>query len=173
MSIKFDGKRFHLYNDEISYVIEISEQNDLINLHFGARIDLDSVCFQKNVLNGFFCYRNEEDLFKYSLSALPQEYPSAGASDFRSPAYEISTHKGMHTPELRYVSHEIVDGKPKLKGLPALYTESEGEAKTLIITVEDKPHEIEAKLFYTVFYCTGASGNVFHGGYVYCRKVYG
>ena len=151
MSIKFDGKRFHLYNDEISYVIEISEQKDLINLHFGARIDLDSVCFQKNVLNGFFCYRNEEDLFKYSLSALPQEYPSAGASDFRSPAYEISTHKGMHTPELRYVSHEIVDGKPKLKGLPALYTESDSEAKTLIITVEDKPHEIEAKLFYTVF----------------------
>ena len=142
MAIKFQDRKFHLYNDEMSYVIGISEQNDLLSLHFGARIDLDGVDCQKNVLNGFFCYRNEEDLFKYSLSALPQEYPSVGASDFRSPAYEISTYRGMHTPELRYVSHEIVDGKPKLKGLPAVYTESDSEAQTLIITVEDKPHEI-------------------------------
>lgn len=151
MAIKFEDRKFHLYNGEISYVIEISEQDDLLQLYYGARIDLDGVWHQKNVLNGFFCYRNEEDLFKYSLSALPQEYPSAGASDFRSPAYEISTSRGMHTPELRYVSHEIVDGKPKLEGLPAVYTESDSEAQTLIVTLEDKPHGVEAKLFYTVF----------------------
>ena len=151
MAIKFEDRKFHLYNDEMSYVIGISEQNDLLHLYFGARIDLDGVFCQQNILNGFFCYRNEEDLFKYSLSALPQEYPSAGASDFRSPAYEISTSRGMHTPELRYASYEIIDGKPKLAGLPSVYTESDSEAKTLIITLEDKPHEIEAKLFYTVF----------------------
>ncbi len=150
MSIEFKNNRFHLYNDEISYVMEISRQNDLLNLHYGANVNADDLVFQSNVLSSFHCYSDEQDQ-AYSLSFLPQEYPSCGASDFRSPAYEILTQKGYHTPELKYVSHEIVNGKPKLSGLPSTYVESDDEAQTLIITVEDKVHEIRVKLYYTIF----------------------
>jgi len=150
LSIEFKNNRFHLYNDEISYVMEVSRQNDILNLHYGASVNADDLVFQSNVLSSFHCYSDEQDE-SYSLSFLPQEYPSCGASDFRSPAYEILTKKGYHTPELKYVSHEIVNGKPKLSGLPSTYVESDDEAQTLIITTEDKIHEIQVKLYYTIF----------------------
>ncbi len=150
MSIEFKNNRFHLYNDEISYVMEISRQNDLLNLHYGGNVNADDLVFQSNVLSSFHCYSDEQDQ-AYSLSFLPQEYPSCGASDFRSPAYEILTSKGYHTPELKYVSHEIINGKPKLFGLPSTYVENDDEAQTLVITVEDKIHEIQVKLYYTIF----------------------
>lgn len=150
MSIEFKNNRFHLYNDEMSYVIEISRQNDLLNLHYGANVNPDDLVFQSNVLSSFHCYSDEKDE-TYSLSFLPQEYPSCGASDFRSPAYEILTQNGYHTPELKYVNHEIINGKPKLLGLPSTYVENADEAQTLVITTEDKVHEIRVKLYYTIF----------------------
>ena len=151
MAIVYNNNRFHLYNDEMSYVIEVSKHKDLIGLHFGGRVEADEIRGQENITNNFFCYPDEDSFNKYSLSVYPQEYPSAGGSDFRSPAYEIVTSKGYHTPEIKYVSYEILMGKPKIDGLPAVYTENDGEAQTLVITAEDTVHEIQIKLFYTVF----------------------
>lgn len=150
MAIKLKNNKFHLYNKEMSYVIEISKYDDLLNLHFGGRIDADEVDLPNRLPVAFSCCPEDLDE-NYSLSILAQEYPSAGASDFRSPAYEIETDSGLHTPELKYKSYEIVAGKPKIKGLPAVYTENDDEAETLIITTEDKLHGIEVKLYYTVF----------------------
>ena len=38
-TIEFNDNKFHIYNDEMSYVIEVSKQSDLLNLYYGARID--------------------------------------------------------------------------------------------------------------------------------------
>ena len=87
MSIEFKNNRFHLYNDEISYVMEVSRQNDILNLHYGASVNADDLVFQSNVLSSFHCYSDEQDE-SYSLSFLPQEYPSCGFSfrDILSPS---------------------------------------------------------------------------------------
>lgn len=143
MAIKFKNNKFHLYNNKMSYVIEISRQDDLLNLYYGARIDAEDIDISLRMCD-FACYSIDN---LYSLSALPQEYPSAGAFDFRSPAYEIETDKGLHTPELKYKSHKIIGGKPPIKGLPAVYTENDSEAQTLIITTSDETHGIEVKLY--------------------------
>ena len=45
----------------------------------------------------------------------------------------------------------MTDGKPKLPGLPATYTEKDEEAQTLILTLEDKVTGIELQLLYTLF----------------------
>ncbi len=149
MSIEFQNNKFHLFNDTMSYIVEVSRQGDLLHLYFGARVDADDV--QPSVkMRGFDCCANDSDA-EYSLSALPQEYPSAGASDFRSPAYEIETDNGLHTPELKYKSHEMINGKPPISGLPAVYVENDSEAQTLVITAADEVHGIEVKLYYTVF----------------------
>lgn len=148
MAIEFNDNKFHIYNDEMSYVIEVSKQSDLLNLYYGARIDTESVSAPQTTPSGFCCCA---DNINYSLSAHAQEYPSSGASDFRSPAYEIETDKGLHTPELKYRSYEIVNGKPRIEGLPSVYTENGKEAQTLIITAADEVHGIEVKLYYTVF----------------------
>lgn len=148
MAIEFNDNKFHIYNDEMSYVIEVSKQSDLLNLYYGARIDTESVSAPQTMPSGFCCCADDVD---YSLSAHSQEYPSSGAADFRSPAYEIETDKGLHTPELKYRSYEIVNGKPRIEGLPSVYTENGKEAQTLIITAADEVHGIEVKLYYTVF----------------------
>lgn len=149
MAIDFKKNEFHLYNNNMSYIIAISRQMDLLNLYYGARIDAEDVKLQTRTHN-VACNADDNDT-EYSLSSLAQEYPSSGASDFRSPAYEIETDKGLHTPELKYKSHEIIDGKPPIKGLPAVYTENDSEAQTLIITTSDEVHGIEVRLYYTVF----------------------
>lgn len=148
MAIEFNDNKFHIYNDEMSYVIEVSKQSDLLNLYYGARIDTESVSAPQTMPSGFCCCADDVN---YSLSAHSQEYPSSGAADFRSPAYEIETDKGLHTPELKYRSYEIVNGKPRIEGLPSVYTENGKEAQTLIITAADEVHGIEVKLYYTVF----------------------
>ena len=43
MAIEFNDNKFHIYNDEMSYVIEVSKQRDLLNLYYGTRIDTESV----------------------------------------------------------------------------------------------------------------------------------
>ncbi len=147
MGIEFQNNKFHLFNNEMSYIIEVSEQRDLLHLYFGARVDAEDIHSSVGICT-FGCQADDSD---YSLSALPQEYPSAGASDFRSPAYEMETDKGLHTPELKYKSHEVISGKPPLNGLPAVYVEDDSEAQTLVITAADEVHGVEVKLYYTVF----------------------
>lgn len=149
MAIEIKNNKFHLYNTEMSYVMEVSNYGDLISLYYGARIDAEDICLCLRMHN-IVCNPNNNDE-GYSLSALPQEYPSAGASDFRLPAYEMETDKGLHTPELKYKSYEIIEGKPPIKGLPAVYTEDDSEAQTIVITTADEIHGIEVKLYYTVF----------------------
>ena len=149
MGIEFLNNKFHIFNNDISYVIEVSEQNDLLHLHFGASVEANNLFHQKNINTEFTSYSDEENP-KYSLSALPQEYPSGGASDFRAPAYQILTKDGCHTPELKFKSYEIINGKPKLEGLPAVYTENDNEAQTLIILTEDINYGLQVKLYYTI-----------------------
>ena len=102
-------------------------------MHFGGMIDTDDLELQLYISVAFFCCTDEKDE-NYSLSVLPQEYPSAGASDFRSPAIEIVTETRMYTPEFKYKRHKMIKGKPKLIGLLAVYTELGDEAETLIIS---------------------------------------
>ena len=95
MAIEIKNNKFHLYNTEMSYVMEVSNYGDLISLYYGERIDAEDICLCLRMHN-IVCNPNNNDE-GYSLSALPQEYPSAGASDFRLPAYEMETDKGLHT----------------------------------------------------------------------------
>ena len=46
---------------------------------------------------------------------------------------------------------EIMDGKPKLQGLPATYTESEEEAQTLCVKLKDEVTGVVLELLYRIF----------------------
>lgn len=88
---------------------------------------------------------------RYSLDTLPQEYPQYGTSDFRNPAYQVKLANGTRTTELLYKSHHIYSGKPKLKGLPSVYVESDHEAETLELELVDEVSGLNVVLTYTVF----------------------
>ena len=51
----------------------------------------------------------------FSLEHIKQEYPVYGSGDLRHPAIDILQENGSHILNFEYVSHEIIQGKPKLK----------------------------------------------------------
>ena len=69
----------------------------------------------------------------------------------RFPAYEIERENGSHVVEFVYKEHKIYNGKPKLEGLPATYVESDDEAQTLELVLEDTSINTRIVLLYTIY----------------------
>lgn len=122
MSIIFhEGtKKFHLFNEEISYIICVLSNGHIGNLYFGKKIhdreDFSYLIESKQRPMTACVYEGNR---KYSLEHLKLEYPVYGTSDYRNPAVEILQENGSRISEFKYISHEITDGKPELAGLPA------------------------------------------------------
>ena len=117
-------REFHLYNQEISYIIKTLDNDQPGQLYYGKRLthkedfshlfeyamrDMSSYAFEGNST--------------FSLENIKQEYPTFGCGDMRFPAYEIERENGSHVVEFVYKEHKIYNGKPKLEGLPATYVE--------------------------------------------------
>jgi alpha-galactosidase len=86
-----------------------------------------------------------------NLDIIPQEFSAFGSGDFRTPSYEIVLENGSGTSELKYVKHEITQGKPKIKSLPGTYVNSDYEAETLEITLNDDIAGLTVILSYTIY----------------------
>src|SRR5699024_12465322 len=52
---------------------------------------------------------------------------------------------------LKYKTYKVEEGKPELARLPAAYVESESEANTLIVTLEDEKSGVLFDLLYTIY----------------------
>lgn len=145
------AKEFHLFNNEISYIIKVLENGHLGHLYYGKRIkhreDFSHLLEIRRRAMAVFYYEGSS----FSLEHIKQEYPSYGAGDMRYPAYEILQENGSRITEFKYKSHNIFKGKKKLEGLPATYVESDDEATTLEITVYDEVIKTEIVLSYTIY----------------------
>lgn len=155
MGILFHEKsgEFHLFNDEISYIIKVLPNRQLGQVYYGKRLR-DRESFEHLVeysMRPMVAWVGDLGRNDVSLEVLKQEYPSFGTSDFRNPAFEILQENGSHVSNFTYVSHEICSGKPALAGLPATYTEAPEEADTILFTLYDEVTQVELKLSYTVF----------------------
>ena len=154
MSIIFheESKTFHLFNDEISYIICVLPNGHIGNLYFGKKIhdreDFSYLIESKQRPMTACVYEGNR---KYSLEHLKLEYPVYGTSDYRNPAVEILQENGSRISEFKYISHEITDGKPELAGLPATYVEEPEEAQTLCLRLKDEVTGIVLELLYSIF----------------------
>lgn len=154
MSIIFheQTQTFHLFNDEISYIMTVLPNHQMGQLYFGKKIR-DREDFS-HLLE--FCFRPMtscvfEDDRSFSLEHTKQEYGVYGTTDYRRPAVEIVSQDGSRLSDFQYQGHEISPGKPKLAGLPATYTESDEEAQTLTLILKDPVTGITLHLLYTIF----------------------
>ncbi|MDO4338960.1 MAG: alpha-galactosidase [Eubacteriales bacterium] len=154
MGIIFNEKsgEFHLFNNEISYIMKILRNGQMGQLYFGKKVPVKET-YDYLVENRYrpvtaYVYENE---YSFTLEHLRQEYPAYGTTDFRMPAVEIAQKNGSTITNFTYVSHKIYPGKPKLSGLPATYTEDDSEADTLEILLCDKLLNVEMTLLYTIF----------------------
>ena len=146
------SKTFHLFNEEISYIICVLSNGHIGNLYFGKKIhdreDFSYLIESKQRPMTACVYEGNR---KYSLEHLKLEYPVYGTSDYRNPAVEILQENGSRISEFKYISHEITDGKPELAGLPATYVEEPEEAQTLCLRLKDEVTGIVLELLYSIF----------------------
>lgn len=147
-----NSRVFHLTNGKISYIIRVMENEQLENIYFGKCL---------NDRDGFE-HLHEEAGRSHAAIALPepsalsmqytaQEYPVYGTGDFKAPACTVLQENGSRIMNFRYDSYSVEQGKPALKGLPAVYCEKPEEAQTLIIHLKDEVSGTQLLLFYTIF----------------------
>lgn len=148
-----NSNTFHLFNDKISYIMTVLPNGHLTQVYFGKKIhDREDFSYLIQKSNRpMSAYISEEYHNVISLAHLKQEYPVYGSTDFRHPAVEVCQENGSKISDFHYQSHTITKGKPKLENLPATYTESDDEALTLTIRLQDPVTLIAIDLLYTIF----------------------
>lgn len=143
-------QQFHLYNDEISYIMVVQPNGEMGQLYFGGKIrDKEdfSYLLVRQMKSQVPADAPDET---FSMELNRQEYPGFGSTDFGINAYETVYADGSRISNFRYSSHEIIYGKRKLEGLPATYA-SDDEAMSLIITLVDELTGLNLELSYTIF----------------------
>lgn len=145
-------REFHLYNQEISYIIKILDNDQPGQLYYEKRLTHreDFSHLFEYAMRDMSPYAFEGNS-TFSLENIKQEYPTFGCGDMRFPAYEIERENGSHVVEFVYKEHKIYNGKPKLEGLPATYVESDDEAQTLELVLEDTSINTRIVLLYTIY----------------------
>ncbi|EOU1703145.1 alpha-galactosidase [Clostridium perfringens] len=144
-------KTFHLKTKNTSYILKILETGHISHLYWGRKLKADNLeYFFRRRCFGSFC-ADTDNISGFQLELIPQECPTFGATDLRSPSLEFQYEDGTSATDLRYKSHRIYEGKQRLSGLPAVYAESEEEATSLEITLVDSLKNLEVILTYNVF----------------------
>ena len=154
MAIRYNEqtRTFHLYNDKMSYIMRVMENEQLENLYYGRRVSDESsfdLYHEEGMRSQMSICVPEPGLL--SMQYTRQEYPSYGTGDYRCPAMTILQENGSRVTEFRYKGYRILEGKPSLLPLPAVYTESGREAQTLEITLHDSVMDTDLILSYTIF----------------------
>lgn len=145
-------KVFHLYNDKISYILNILPNKHIGQVYFGKRISFDEAQAQyytkiENKAAGSVKYSTKDSLL--SLGDIMQAYPVFGTSDFREGAIDIYNGTTPLYLDFKFQSYAIEDKKDKIKGLPTSYSDT--PCTTLIITLFDEDSKVELKQYYTLF----------------------
>lgn len=162
------SRTFHLYNNSMSYIMTVLRNGHLGQLYCGKRIrdreDYSHLLELYGRPMGSYVYDLDRS---FSLDYLKQEFPVYGSTDYHSPALEVLQKNGSRISDFQYHSFSIQEGKPKLPGLPATYTEDPSEAQTLTVTLKDEVTGLQADLLYTIFADSSAlarSVRILNGG---------
>lgn len=160
IAVTANGANFTLTGDDSAYLFHVDEETgELISDHFGGPAD-DFVNPPWISSQGWVCpryfYTNNlgpqlTRLQVDGLGNLRREFPDVGRSDVRLPAIHISHADGNTVTALTYQSHEVVQGKPGLPGLPATYG-GDDDVSTIIVHLYDNISDVSAALSYSMFH---------------------
>lgn len=148
-----EDRQFHLTNGQVSYIFHVMKNGHLGHLYYGKALhhrEDFSHLQTYDVPTGATTHIYADDP-AFGLETLRQEYPAYGNSDFREPAISVSKTTESHVPNFKYESYRLIDGKPRLEGLPATYTEDHQDASTLQIILKDEFLNARLQLNYTIF----------------------
>lgn len=146
------AKEFHIYNEQVSYIIGILENGQLENLYYGKHIDdTESFSYLHEEEDRALSTLAADKPSKLSLQYTKQEYPSYGIGDYRYGAMVVEQENGSRITKYEYESHIIYIGKKELTPLPATYVEDPREVNSIEIVLHDKVTDTDLILTYTVY----------------------
>ncbi|MDH6364279.1 alpha-galactosidase [Enterococcus sp. PF1-24] len=155
MAIDFNNetKQFHLQNDFVSYIMEITAEGYLLQVYYGEKIKQfnQTAPYPRVDRSSFSPNPAEMANSGFSLDNVLQEFPGYDAGDYREGMAEFTYSDGTKATSMKYKEHHIFAGKKKLTGLPATYVETEAEADSLEIVLEDEYRGVQVVLAYTIF----------------------
>lgn len=141
---------FHLQSAACSYVIGI-ERGYPVHLYWGKRLRAWNGSAPLHFYDRGFSPNPTAEDRTFSPDSLPLEYSTAHGLDYRPPALRMEHADGGESCQFSYSGYRIVEGKPPLEGLPAVYVENTAEASTLELDFEDDISNLTLTLSYTVF----------------------
>ena len=150
ITVQENGRLFTIDTKNTTYQMKADRYGVLLHLYYGRRTAGSMEYLLTYADRGYACniYDTGRDR-TYSLDFLPQEFPTSGTGDMRSPALILEYGNGIDACDLRFDHYTVRDGKYALKGLPAVYA-SEEEAQTLEIVMKDISGMAEVTLLYGV-----------------------
>lgn len=147
-----ESKVFHLYNQNVSYLIRIMENGQLENLYYGKALkDREDFSYMHEETMRSQMSINIPEPGLLSMHYTKQEYPVYGTGDYRAPAFSVLQENGSRIVNYVYTAHDIFQGKKTLEPLPATYVENDAEAVTLEITLHDQVTDTDLILSYTIY----------------------
>ena len=153
MGIKYYDKEriWKLDTKASSYIIGVVDEEAFVgHIYYGKKVDQHDLEYLMRIDEPpFVPSKNNRDRVSF-YDSFPMEYPTHGLGDYRETSLQVRTKDGHTACQLRYISHEIIKGKPELTGLPSTFG-SEEECTTLNIICKDIILDLEVTLVYTVF----------------------
>lgn len=148
--IQYDEQNqiFHLNNGEISYVIKITQELQLIDLYYGGAIDFE---------NDFMDLLNQSNT-GFSLqhpSGIPYEkmsmtYGTFGKYSLNEEAFLVKDKEGRVINDFIYSHYEISNQKTILTTLPSSY-DNQKLSQTLILYLKERSNDLWIELHITIF----------------------
>lgn len=145
---------FQLDTKRTSYLIGIVDTEHFpMHVYYGPKIakDQDMLYLLRIGEAPFVPSLNDRERGSF-MDCASFEYPCAGLGDYRHTALSVEDKDGQVGCELCEMSFEVIKGKPALEGIPATFAGRKEDCETLILHCRDPYLNLEADLFYSVFY---------------------
>ena len=141
-------KTFYLETKSTSYVIRILDNGMVAHSYYGGKIPHEDLSYY-----GIYSGINFSPIIpcgdkRITPEGVLYEYATFGRGDFRAPAVWVEGADNTYVNELKYASHRILTGKPKIAGMPQMDVNTEN-AQTLELTLRDEVSGFETVLYYT------------------------
>jgi alpha-galactosidase len=151
ISINDQGLEFHLQTKRSSYLIKVTSTGHLVHLHYGDRLNhrpnfdaLEHIYHSKMGSSTDYA-----DVPGQTLNTFRLEVPTFGKGDYRNPLLHVEYADGSRVTDLLYQSHQLLDSKPDLEGLPS--ASAEPDSQHLVVTLADPVTKLEVDVHYSVF----------------------
>ena len=152
MAILFKDGCFKLDTKNTTYSFKVAKFGYILHGYYGKTVsDIDLGYTYPDLPRSYVASVPEDTSMLFRINDAPQEYSAYGIADFRTTALRIKHFDGSRAADLRYFSHEIIDGVVAVKGLPHATQNGFSDIETLKVVLKDSATDVFVNMYYTVF----------------------